>query len=361
MDEMIVKPKYSRQIGTQRKKKSTNENEMMSTIFAVKMLAVVVFLSVFALCKAADTTATNYFISKVKIITAQNFDTNKYLLSTAATLGIKLPDKNSTAQGNVSGKNAALDINSDESVQTLSQSGSNMRQSTDESIPGKDNINENNEGININQNSSNQKSINQIGPLQKDTDTNSTVNDTADPASEAHAVNGQNTLSDIVPETLSSSISDNLQALTQVPILEEAEIKTLADKYSFVIPIKGQIDSPFGIRTDPLSGKTSFHSGIDIKANMGTSIKAALDGEVTEVGSSPEYDNYVKIKHSDGLYTVYAHCSILVPKEGQKVKQGDVIAKVGDTEGLSGAYLHFEVWKGDKAADPEKILNLLNK
>lgn len=359
MDEMIVKPKYSRQIGTQRKKKSTNE--MLSTIFAVKMLAVVVFLSVFALCKAADTTATNYFISKVKIITAQNFDTNKYLLSTAATLGIKLPDKNSTAQGNVSGKNAALDINSDENVQTLSQSGSNMRQSTDESIPGKDNINENNEDININQNSSNQKSINQIGPLQKDTDTNSTVKDTVNPASEADGGNGQNTLSETVPETRSSSISDNLQALTQVPVLEEAEIKTIADKYSFVIPIKGQIDSPFGIRTDPLSGKTSFHSGIDIKANMGTSIKAALDGEVTEVGSSPEYDNYVKIKHSDGLYTVYAHCSILVAKEGQKVKQGDVIAKVGDTEGLSGAYLHFEVWKGDKAADPEKILNLLNK
>lgn len=360
MDEMIVRPKYSRQTGTQRKKKGTNENEMMSTVFAVKMLAVVVFLSVFALCKAADTTATNYFISKVKIITSQNFNTNKYLLSTATTLGIKLPKKNSTAQGNASEKNAGLDINSEESVQTLSQSGSNMRQTAGGSIPG-DNINENSMDININQSSANQNSINQNGSLQKDTNTNSPIKDTVDPASGANAAMRQNTLSETVPETRSSSISDNLQALTQVPILEEAEIKTLADKYSFVIPIKGQIDSPFGIRTDPLSGKTSFHSGIDIKANMGTSIKAALDGEVAEVGSSPEYDNYVKIKHSDGLYTVYAHCSILVAKKGQKVKQGDVIAKVGDTEGLSGAYLHFEVWKGDKAADPEKILNLLNK
>ncbi len=347
MDEMIVRPKYQRQTGPQRKKKSTNENEMMSTVLAVKMLAVVVFLSVFALCKAADTTATNYFISRVKIITSRNFDTNKYLLSTATALGIKLPEKNSTAQGNASGNNAGLDINSDKSVQTLSQSSSNLSQITDESIPGTDNINENSEDIHINQNSANQNiitqdSLNQNSPLKKDTDMN-------------------NPVKDAVPEARSSSISDNLQALTQVPVLEEAEIKTLADKYSFVIPIKGQIDSPFGIRTDPLSGKTSFHSGIDIKANMGTSIKAALDGEVAEVGSSPEYDNYVKIKHSDGLYTVYAHCSILVAKKGQKVKQGDVIAKVGDTEGLSGAYLHFEVWKGDKAADPEKILNLLNK
>jgi|GEM_PF-614473 len=326
MDEMIVRPKYSRQTGTQRKRRSANENELMSTVFAVKMLAVVVFLSVFALCKAADTETTNYFVAKVNTIVSKNFDTNKYLLNVTAALGIKLPEKNMTKQLNASGKNEGSDLNSDQSVQTLSQSGSDIQNS----------------------------------PLQKDTGNSNQVKSTADPSSEVNTDMGQSTSSGTLPENPSSSISENLQALIQVPVLEEEEIKALANKYSFVIPIKGQIDSTFGIRTDPLSGKTSFHSGIDIKANMGTSIKAALDGEVSEVGSSPEYDKYVKIKHSDGLYTVYAHCSILVAKKGQKVKQGDVIAKVGDSEGLSGAYLHFEVWKDGKAADPEKILNLLN-
>ncbi|WP_027628776.1 M23 family metallopeptidase [Ruminiclostridium cellobioparum] len=317
MDEMIVRPKYSRQTGTPRKSRRQNENDMMSTIFAAKMLAVVVFLSVFALCKAADTPTTNYFVSKVKLITTENFDANKYLLSAANALGVKLPEKNAAA-GSVTGPSTDSG-----SVEQTAGNGSSKQEISD----------------------------------QNGADMKSSVQSSQIPDSIHENIPGTETGSEVV----SSSISDTIKAISQVPVLEEAEIKALADKYSFVIPIKGQIDSPFGVRTDPLSGNTVFHSGIDIKANMGTSIKAALDGEVTEVGSSPEYDKYVKVKHDEGVYTVYAHCSILVAKQGQKVKQGDVIAKVGDTEGLPGAYLHFEVWKGDKAADPEKLLNLLNQ
>lgn len=339
MDEMIVRPKYSRQAGTQRKNRRQNGNDLMSTVFAVKMLAVVVFLSVFALCKAADTPATNYFISKVKLIATENFDANKYLLGAATALGIKLPEKNAAAQSDITGSASGLDSGSD--GQTNYSGGQEItdQKKIDQGDPDQ-----------VNSNTLNQSNINQNG-----VDTNNSVQNSQAPDSSRETLSGSET------EAVSSSISDTIKAISQVPVLEEAEIKALADKYSFVIPIKGQIDSPFGIRTDPLSGNTVFHSGIDIKANMGTSIKAALDGEVTEVGSSPEYDNYVKVKHDDGLYTVYAHCSILVAKQGQKVKQGDVIAKVGDTEGHSGAYLHFEVWKGDKAADPERILNLLNQ
>ncbi len=319
MDEMIVRPKYSRQTGTPRKNRRQSENDMMSTVFAAKMLAVVVFLSVFALCKAADTPTTNYFVSKVKLITTENFDANKYLLGAANALGIKLPEKNAAARSDTEPSTGA----DSGSVEQTAVNGSSRQQISDQNGP----------------------------------DMKSSVQTSRTPDSSRENIPGAETGS----EGVSSSISDTIKAISQVPVLEEAEVKALADKYSFVIPIKGQIDSPFGVRTDPLSGNTVFHSGIDIKANMGTSIKAALDGEVTEVGSSPEYDNYVKVKHDDGLYTVYAHCSILVAKQGQKVKQGDVIAKVGDTEGLPGAYLHFEVWKGDKAADPEKLLNLLNQ
>lgn len=324
MDEMLVRPKYSRQTNIQRKKKRPDENDMMSTVFAVKMLAVVVFLSVFALCKAANTPATNIFISKVRDITTENFDANKYLSVAVNALGIKLPGKDSVLPGTTA---QATEHASDasEAVQTTAGQINNL-------------IDDNNI---INQ-VDNQNNIQAVQPDVK-----------------------ANTEKDQTPSvdergTISSSIDDTINAMNQVPILGEADIKVLADKYSFVVPIKGEIESPFGIRTDPLSGHTAFHSGIDIKANMGTSIKAALDGEVTEVGSSPEYDNYVKVKHNDGIYTVYAHCSILVAKKGQKVKQGDILAKVGDTEGLSGAYLHFEVWKNDKAVDPEKLLNLLN-
>lgn len=305
MDEMLVRPKYSRQAGTPKKNRSHNENDMMPTLFAVKLLAVVIFLSVFALCKAAHTPLTNTLISKVKLITTENFDANSYLLGAADALGIKLPEKNPATLADITSSSSGIDTDLDEDGKIMAQQSQSSTAA--EQVP-------------------------------KDS-----------PASETDS------------GAVSSSINDTINAISQVTVLGETEIKALADKYSFVIPIKGQIESPFGIRTDPLSGKTAFHSGIDIKANMGTSIKAALDGEVIESGSSPEYNNYIKVEHNDGMYTVYAHCSVLVAKKGQKVKQGDVIAKVGDTEGLSGAYLHFEIWKGDKAADPEKLLNLLNQ
>jgi murein DD-endopeptidase MepM/ murein hydrolase activator NlpD len=289
MDEIVVRPKYSRQTGTQRRRRREPDNEVMSTVFAAKLLVVVIILSVMALCKAADTPVTNFLISKVKVITITNYDSNKYLLNIASEIGIKLPKAVTPSQdaGSNGISNAAKDSETD--IASV--------QNTD---TGKTNVN------NI--------------------DTSSTENTTGD-----------------------------------VQVLYDQEIKDIASKYSMVTPIKGEIASSFGTRTYPLSGTDQFHSGVDIEANMGTSIKAALGGEIIEAGSNPEYDNYVKIKHNDDIVTVYAHCSMLIAKVGQKVNQGDVIAKVGDTEGLDGAYLHFEVWKGGKAVDPEKLLNYINQ
>ncbi len=314
MDEMIVRPKYSRQPNSQRRKKKDNDSDMMSTVFAAKLLAVVVFLSVFALCKAANTPATKFIVSKVRLVATDNFDASKYLLKASTALGIKLPAANektenaNTAKENDSPTND-LDTKKLEDVPAMANTDDSIKKNSD----------------------------------MAEVSGNSQV------ASEPNSTE----------QTFSSSINDNINAITQTAVLEETEIKALADKYSFIIPIKGDIDSPFGIRTDPLSGKTEFHSGVDIKANVGSNIKAALDGEVVEAGSSPEYDNYVKIQHNGGIYTIYAHCSIIVAQKGQKVKQGDVVAKVGDTGRVSGAYLHYEIWKDDKAVDPEKLLSFL--
>jgi len=296
MDEIIVRPKYSRQTSTQRRRRKEPENDLLSTAFAAKLLIVVVFLSVFALCKAANTPATNFFIAKVKVIATSNYDVNKYIINMAQNIGIKLPSNGKTSE-NVSDESGLIsELNND--VKTTEKNGE-MSLST--------------------QNSS--TSIE-----------NNSVTDTG-----------------------------NTDAISQIQTLNDTEIKAIADKYAFITPIKGNIASTFGTRTDPLSGNEEFHSGLDIEANMGTSIKAALGGEVIEVGSNPEYDNFIKIQHNDGINTIYAHCSILIAKKGQKVNQGDVIAKVGDTEGLSGSYLHFEVWKDNKAVDPEKLLNYLNQ
>lgn len=292
MDEIVVRPKYSRQMGTQRKKRREPDNDLLSTTFAAKMLVVVVFLSIFALCKAANTTTTNLFISKVKIIATSNYDVNKYLINVATAFGIKPPSSQNLAEDGKQNTELSGDL------QTSTQSN-----------------------------------------LQNQSAQNSTIS-----AGDKNVITTGNT-----------------EDISQIQILEDAEIKAIADKLSFITPIKGSIASTFGTRTDPLSGNAQFHSGIDIEANMGTSIKAALAGEVIEVGSNPEYDKYIKIQHNDGINTIYAHCSLLIAKKGEKVNQGDVIAKVGDTEGLPGSYLHFEVWKDNKAVDPEKLLNYLNQ
>jgi murein DD-endopeptidase MepM/ murein hydrolase activator NlpD len=117
-------------------------------------------------------------------------------------------------------------------------------------------------------------------------------------------------------------------------------------------PVKGILSSPFGERVNPATNTLKFHEGIDIEANEGESIVAALDGTVVDAGSSPTYGLYVKIKHAYGLETVYAHCSVLNVVQGRTVKQGDIIARVGDSGASVGVHLHFEVWKDGKPVNP---------
>ena len=112
------------------------------------------------------------------------------------------------------------------------------------------------------------------------------------------------------------------------------------------LPVAGTITSPQGYRTDPITGKISYHSGTDIAVPEGTPILAAADGTVTIANATDSwggsYGYYVKIDHGGGLTTLYAHCSIICVTVGQEVKAGQVIAYVGHTGRATGAHLHFE-------------------
>jgi murein DD-endopeptidase MepM/ murein hydrolase activator NlpD len=130
--------------------------------------------------------------------------------------------------------------------------------------------------------------------------------------------------------------------------------------YSFIIPVGGIIGSFFSERVHPIKNEILFHKGIDIEALSGTPIKAAYEGEVIEADKEETYGNYVKIKHIDGLTTLYAHCSKLLVKKGQKVKQGDIIAEVGCTGAADGPHLHFEVRKDNVAVNPLDYIALQN-
>ena len=93
------------------------------------------------------------------------------------------------------------------------------------------------------------------------------------------------------------------------------------------------------------SGK--YHGAVDFGVSVGTPVYAAADGIVVTStwGGSDSYGYYVKIKHYNGYYTLYAHASSLVAKVGQEVKQGDLIMYSGNTENSTGPHLHYEVRK----------------
>ena len=134
----------------------------------------------------------------------------------------------------------------------------------------------------------------------------------------------------------------------------EIDAEYVKEKYSFKLPLKGVITSRYGSReaTEIVSAN---HKGIDIGANTGTAIYAAMEGTVSLVSSEGDYGKHVEITNGEVL-TRYAHCSKIVVKEGAKIKQGQKIAEVGSTGRATGPHLHFEVIRDRRTINPEYIL-----
>ncbi len=122
---------------------------------------------------------------------------------------------------------------------------------------------------------------------------------------------------------------------------------------SFIRPISGIITSRFGSRE---SIRSFAHKGLDIAASNGTPIKAAASGTVVSAGRSGSYGNMVLISHGNGVQTLYAHCSQLNVSKGQKVSQGQVIAKVGSTGRATGPHLHLEIRKNGVILNPQNYV-----
>ena len=125
----------------------------------------------------------------------------------------------------------------------------------------------------------------------------------------------------------------------------------------FEFPIaRGKITSLFGNRQDPFTGKTEFHTGVDIGAAEGTDVLAARDGVVEEAGGNDVLGNYVLVTHPGGYQTVYGHLSRVRVTIGMRVSAGFVIGNVGHTGRATGPHLHFEVRRKGSVTDPYPLL-----
>ena len=129
--------------------------------------------------------------------------------------------------------------------------------------------------------------------------------------------------------------------------------KKVALNLSLIRPISGTITSRFGHVS---SRRVSKHTGLDIAASTGTSIKAAAGGTVTFSGYKGSFGYMVVINHGNGVETYYAHCSKLYVKAGQQVNQGDRIAAVGNTGNSTGPHLHLEIRINGVAYNPQNYL-----
>ena len=158
----------------------------------------------------------------------------------------------------------------------------------------------------------------------------------------------------VAKTTLNNNIEEKIKEIEEeIAEKQEIESHTVQGVYLEVTPVSGIITSRFGNRE---SIRTYGHTGLDIAAPAGTSIRAAADGTVTFAGYSGGYGYVVKMSHGNGIETYYAHCSELYVSAGEKIEAGDVIAAVGSTGNSTGNHLHFEVLVDGTEIDPQNYL-----
>jgi len=122
------------------------------------------------------------------------------------------------------------------------------------------------------------------------------------------------------------------------------------------LPVNGRISSNYGNRQHPMNGASEFHTGLDISAGSGNSVKATADGIVSFSGWSGGNGYLVVLEHGHGFSTFYAHNKKNLVNIGQKIKRGDVISYVGTTGSSTGPHVHYEIWKKGRHVNPKQYI-----
>jgi murein DD-endopeptidase MepM/ murein hydrolase activator NlpD len=123
-------------------------------------------------------------------------------------------------------------------------------------------------------------------------------------------------------------------------------------------PLSGELEvaSGFGVRSDPFTRSAAMHTGLDFQSESGAPVRATANGTVTTAGWKGGYGKMVDVDHGNGYSTRYGHLSAIEVKDGQTVRAGQIIGRVGSTGRSTGPHLHYETRIGRDAVDPEKFL-----
>ena len=126
----------------------------------------------------------------------------------------------------------------------------------------------------------------------------------------------------------------------------------------WINPAEGMVTSSYGVRENPVLTKTELHNGIDIGVGIGTEVAAVRSGVVTEIRTSTTFGRVLEYETKDGYKVMYAHLSEILVKKGDKVKQGQIVAKSGNSGLSTGPHLHYSLWKNGKLIDPMDYVDL---
>lgn len=167
-------------------------------------------------------------------------------------------------------------------------------------------------------------------------------------------------------QEMASEEAARVQTAESLPAAAAAETESKeppqteqADTLRYIWPLENSeaiVTDTYGYRTHASTGQESFHAGADFAADYGTNVLAVADGTVPDCREDPANGSTLTLEHADGVQTQYAHLSAFLVEAGDAVRQGQIIAKTGDSGWTTGPHLHLNVLRNGEAVDPLEAL-----
>ncbi|WP_169083607.1 M23 family metallopeptidase [Paenibacillus sp. PL91] len=177
--------------------------------------------------------------------------------------------------------------------------------------------------------------------------------------SKSFALLAQNTSYDL---TSLGRMVDTMEETLGLTLELAQTTRSTVDAYPSSWPTRSKLlTSGFGYRSDPFTGRSTFHAGIDITGKLDDPILSAADGTVSEIGYNSSLGHYIVIDHLGGLQSAYMHLKEVEASKGDDVVRGEKIGLLGSSGRSTGPHLHFQIMQKNEPVNPIKFLALIKE